>query len=156
MTSRDRRKLLVVIGAVGFVYCACYTGFWLLDWDLGGYWSFLGKSKRYYTRFARACDSLLVAHPMGTNEFISIPVTDPSVSAIIRDLKPNRILLQSNQVWMMIGSTHAGFAVTWEPQPEGQSKVWAINSIAEGLVRTPYVEYRLIPSSASNPTLDKK
>jgi hypothetical protein len=57
---------------------------------------------------------------------------------------------------MMIGGTHDGFAITWEPQPEGQSKVWAINSIAEGLVRTPYVENRIIPSSASNPTLDKK
>jgi hypothetical protein len=148
--------LPVVLGACFLVCWAFYGALRFRDRASGGYWTFLGKNQQYYMRFARACDSLMVAHPMGTNQIISIATTDPSVSAIIRDLKPNEIQVQSNRVWMMIGASHAGFVVAWEPQSKRQGNVWAIDAIIEGTARTPYVESRLIPSAPPNPTRDQK
>jgi hypothetical protein len=139
------RSLIIKLlaGAIGvsvFIYLFFIVGVYLRNEMTGGYWRFLEKDRRFYTEFARGCDSILKSHPVGTNKSISVEVTDSSVPKIIQELGPTKITSASNRSWMMIGESRAGFGIAWEPQPEGQTNVWAINTYAENLIRTPYVE----------------
>ncbi len=91
------------------------------------------KSAKYYADYTAACDSILATHPLGTNEFISIPVTDPSLPKIMTDLHPVRIHVRSQCVWMLLGSDgHSGFGLTWEPE-WGSSDIWVLHTTAESL-----------------------
>jgi hypothetical protein len=108
------------------------------------HFAFRHRSPGYYAEFARACDSLLAQHPIGTNEIVEIPVNDQSIPSIIRQVHPFRIKLATNWVWILAwGEGHAdGVGITWEPQNEGQTSVWALLTTAEGHTRTVYVAPR--------------
>jgi hypothetical protein len=95
------------------------------------------KRQHYYASLARACDSLLSQHPLGTNSVIEIPISDPSVPAIISDLQPTMIQVSANRVWVMVGVRE--FAVSWEQQ---DSNHWAMTDIGEGVEQKVYVESR--------------
>jgi hypothetical protein len=99
------------------------------------------KGQTYYSEFARACDSVLAQHPLGTNEFIRISGADSSLPKIIRDLEPSRVTISSNRVHLVVGVGRDGFGVSWE-QDEAQTNVWAINTFVESLQRVAYAETR--------------
>jgi hypothetical protein len=99
------------------------------------------KDAHYYSEFARACDSVLMHYPLGTNEFIRIPGAETSLPEIIRDLAPSRITISSNRIHIIVGVGRGGFGISWEPDEETTNS-WAINTFAESLHRVAYVETR--------------
>lgn len=108
------------------------------------HFAFRHRSAGYYADFARACDSLLAQHPIGTNQFVEVPVFDPSIPSIIRQVHPFRIKLATNWVWILAwGEGHAdGVGITWGPQSESQTNGWALLTAVEGQTRTIYVASR--------------
>ena len=76
-----------------------------------GHFAFRHRSTSYYVEFTKACDSLLAQHPLGTNKFIELPVTDASLPGIIRNVHPFRIKLAANWVWILAWGEGHGDAV---------------------------------------------
>jgi hypothetical protein len=123
---------LFVIFFIGFV---CIIGFfWLVPMLLNSeYFGLRHKSAKYYADYTAACDSVLAKHPLGTNESINIPVTDPSLPKIMTDLHPIKIQVRPQCVWILLGSdSHAGFGLTWEPQ-WNNTNIWVLHTTAESL-----------------------
>lgn len=104
------------------------------------YSRFRHRSKAYYAEFAPGCDSLLAQHPLGTNRFIEVPATDATLPQIIQDLRPSKIVVSANRVWIL--STGGQFGIAWEPEDEGQTNVWVLRTIIESDVRTVYAVKR--------------
>ena len=113
---------------------------------------FTEKSQRYYRKLADACDKILVEHPLGTNQFISVSVTDPTLPKIITDLKPVIIRVEPECLWMMlISDSRAGFAVGWGPQ-QSDTNVWEMWSGGENVFTTDYTaKHNPLPNSTSVP-----
>jgi hypothetical protein len=106
------------------------------------YFGWRHMSAKYYADFTAACDSVLATHPLGTNDFIQIPVTDPSLPKIITDAKPLKIKISRQRFWMLQGSdSHAGIGVTWEPQ-WGHTNVWILLTTAESLDTVVYTRIK--------------
>ncbi|HWH69556.1 MAG TPA: hypothetical protein VNT26_09240, partial [Candidatus Sulfotelmatobacter sp.] len=78
--------ILVLAVAVVFVF-----GFFWLVANRSHYLRLQHKSGGYYAELAAACDSILRQHPPGTNQVIWIPVTDPSLPKVIRNLQPLKL-----------------------------------------------------------------
>lgn len=133
-------RIVLVIGLVG-VFIVGFVCFLprLLNPQ---YFGLRNKSPKYYADFTAACDSIIAAHPLGTNGFIKIPVADPSLPKIVTDLHPIRMNVTSRRVWLLLGSDgHAGFGLAWEPQ-YGHTNVWILHTIAEGLDTVIYTAAR--------------
>jgi hypothetical protein len=83
------------------------------------YFGFKNKSAKYHADFAEACDFVLAHHPLGTNMFVKLSVTDSSLPQIISDTHPAEIGVGSNIVWVLVSHSHVdGLAVIWKPQDE--------------------------------------
>jgi len=104
---------------------------------------FRHRSERYYVEFTKTCDSILAAHPLGTNQAIEIPITGRSLPRIIRELPPFKIEVRPHCLWILAGGTgHAnGYGITWEPRDESQTNVWALRTILESHERIVYVRH---------------
>lgn len=127
---RKSRIILAVVLVVVF-----FIGFlWSLPELLNPqYFGLRHKSAKYYADYTSACDALLAKHSLGTNDFISIPATDPSLPKIITDLHPVKIQVRTQGVWLLLGSdSHNGFGLTWEPE-YGQTNLWVLHTTAESL-----------------------
>jgi hypothetical protein len=125
-------RALRIILAVVFVL-ACFIGFVLYLPNLINpqYFGLRHKSAKYYADYTAACDFLLAAHPIGTNQFIVIPVTDPSLPKIMTDLHPIEINVSPLRVWVLLGShSHSGFGLTWDA-PLGNTNFWVLHTTAE-------------------------
>jgi hypothetical protein len=136
---RASRIILAVV-----LVLVCIIGFlWFLPNLLNPqYFGLRHKSAKYYADYTAACDSVLAAHPLGTNESIKIPVTDPSLPKIMTDLHPIRIEVSSQRVWMLLGSdSHAGFGLTWDPQWDN-TNIWVLHTTAESLDTVIYASKR--------------
>jgi len=112
--------VLIVVSFAVFVV-------WLFDTKFR---KFEHQSVEYYTDFATAGDFMLAHYPLGTNKFIEIPVSDPSLPKIVSNLQPVRIKLSTDWVWILVDGSHTdGLNVTWEASAlsisdgEGPSKV---------------------------------
>ncbi len=128
------------ITAVIAVVLACIVAFlWFLPTLLNPqYFGLRHKSTRWYVDFTAACDAVLAAHPPGTNEAIWIPVTDPSIPKIIRDLHPLKLQVNPQRVWMlMVRDSHAGFGLEWHPK-WGDTNVWVLETVAESMETVVY------------------
>lgn len=100
------------------------------------------KSSEYYVELASACDAILAKHPLGTNELIAIPVTDPSLPPIVRDLSPLKVQLTPRGLWMMLDSdSHSGIGLDWQPK-EHDTNVWKLDIVAESLEIVLYTRKR--------------
>ncbi|MGC3958682.1 MAG: hypothetical protein QM813_12310 [Verrucomicrobiota bacterium] len=127
-----------MIASVGF----CILAFGVLRLLKSDYLRFMeDKNQRYYSEFARACDSVLAQHPLGTNTFICITGADPSLPKIIRDLESSRVTISSNSVHLMVGAGRGGFGILWA-QNEAQTNVWTISTFAESMQKVAYTETR--------------
>jgi hypothetical protein len=105
---------------------------------------FKHKSPQYYAAFAKSCDSLLVQYLTGTNRFVEVPVTDTSLPKIIRDVHPFKIKVERNHVWILAGGTShvLGYGISWEPNDEAKTNVWALSTTQESQTRVLYVAER--------------
>jgi hypothetical protein len=76
---------------------------------------FMGKDPMYHAEIARACDSVMRQHPLGTNAAIvsvaggdesilllDVPLSDPSLPKVIRDLRPSKITISKNRIHMIV------------------------------------------------------
>ena len=123
---RTLRFILVAAVMVGFVIGV----YWLLT-NRSHYIRLQHKSHEYYVELAAACDSILASHPLGTNEVIWIPVTDPSLPAVVRGLHPLKLQVNPNRVWMLLDyDSHAGIGLEWQPKWE-DTNVWKLDEVAE-------------------------
>ena len=132
LVFRRHMRVLRTIPAVVLIL-ACIVGFlWFLPNLLNlQYFGLRHKSARYYADYAAACDSVLAAHPLGTNESIKISVTDPSLPKIMTDLHPIRIEVRPRCVWMLLGSaSHNGFGLTYYARWDN-TDVWSLQTTAE-------------------------
>jgi|SRR5208283_163795 len=152
---RTFRIVLVIAAAMAFVVMALVFGlFWILPRTFESHYIQLQhKSREYYTELAAACDSILAKHPMGTNEVISISVTDPSLPAIVRDLHPLKLAVNPQRVWMLLDSnSRAGIGLEWQPKWD-DTNVWKLDIVAESLETVLYsAKRRVLPNIATEPT----
>jgi hypothetical protein len=131
---RTSRSILVV-----FVIVACVIGFlWCLPYLLNPvYFGLQHQSAKWYEEFTAACDSVIASHPSGTNEWIAVSVTDPSLPKIITDMHPLKIEAGPQRFWMLLlHNSHAGFGLTWDPKWEGTNRdtnIWVLHTTAESL-----------------------
>lgn len=129
---RVNRTILIVA-----VIAVCIIGFiWFLPNLLNPqYFGLRHKSAKWYSDFTAACDSVIASHPSGTNECISVSVTDPSLPKIITDMHPLKIQAGPQRFWMLlVADSHAGFGLTWDPMWEGTNRstdIWVLHTTAE-------------------------
>ena len=102
------------------------------------YFLFRHRSERYYADFATACDVVLEQHPLGTNKFIELHAMDSSIPKIIRDLRPAKIKLAPNWVWILHGEG-IEFGITWEQQNQTQTNAWTLSATCESDIKIVYV-----------------
>lgn len=102
------------------------------------YRRFLRKDFSYYSQLAQACAATLERHPVGPEPFVWVPVTDASLPAIIQDLHPTNIKVESNRVCIAIGERQTGFDVVWE-QDKQQAKAWTLNTYTHTVKYTTFV-----------------
>jgi hypothetical protein len=123
---RTLRFILVTAVVVGFVIGV----YWLLT-NRSHYIRLQHKSHEYYVELAAACDSILASHPLGTNEVIWIPVTDPSLPTVVRDLHPLKLQVWPERVWMLLDyDSHNGIGLEWQPKWD-DTNVWKLDEVAE-------------------------
>ena len=131
---RVRRAIIFLVLLV------CIAGVFFIAPHLTQYSRFRHKSYDYYAELTKACDALLVQHPVGTNQFIEISGADPSLPKIVVDLQPLKIKIQSQRVWILHGGS-IEFGVSWE-QDENRTNVWTLSSACESHVQVLYVASR--------------
>ncbi|EEF59022.1 hypothetical protein [Pedosphaera parvula] len=133
------RKTIIISALI--VGCCLVLLNWLFD---SKYSRFKSQNPKYHADFAAACDSILANHPLGTNKYMELSVTDTSLAEIIRNLHPERIKVSTNWVWIWVDSSHTdGLSITWEPRDESQTNIWnLIIGYGEGKNKVVYVSKR--------------
>jgi hypothetical protein len=116
----------------------CIAGVFFVGPHLTQYSRFRHKSDVYYAELTKACDGILTRHPVGTNQFIELSVADPSLPKIIANLRPLKIKIQPQRVWILHGGE---FGIAWE-QDESRMNVWRLITACESHVRVVYVASR--------------
>ena len=127
---RAFRIILVTVVVAAFVLGL----FWVLPTIFESHYIRLQhKSPEYYAELAAACDSILAKYPLGTNEVIWIPITDPSLPRVVRDLRPLKLQVNPHRVWMLLDSdSHAGIGLEWQPKWDN-TNVCKLDIVAESL-----------------------
>src|SRR5690349_8377840 len=69
------------------------------------YFSFRHRGNKYYAEFASACAALMSEHPPGTNTYLEIAPTDPSVPKILKGVNPLKIKITTDRVWILHGGS---------------------------------------------------
>jgi hypothetical protein len=126
---RDRCVIIVlgmIAGSIGFLW-------FLPNLVNPQYFGLRHKSMKWYEDFTAACDSVIASHPTGTNEFIRVSVTDPSLPKIITDLHPLKIKVSPQKFWMgLVSDSRDGFGLAWNPK-WNDSGIWVLHTTAESL-----------------------
>src|ERR1041384_1620742 len=108
----------------------CLFGLFFLGPSLTQYSRFRHKSAAYYTDLTQAFDKLVAEHPVGTNQFVELAVTDPSLPNVILDLQPLRIQVWPHRVWVLHGGS-IEFGIEWE-RDEVRTNIWTLRTACEG------------------------
>ena len=108
--------------------------------QLTQYARFRHKSDAYYSELTKAFDTMLAEHPIGTNRWIELSVTDPSLPKVVRDLQPLKIKVSPQRIWVLHGGS-IEFGVAWEPD-EQRTNVWTLITACESDVRVIYAAGR--------------
>jgi hypothetical protein len=99
----------------------------------------MDKSSTYYRQVADGLEMVRQQHPLGTNLFLEIPVLDPSIPEVIRNLHPSKIRRFADGAGVMIGVGRGGFAVSWSRDDmHTNSDIWILETNGEGLRKTIY------------------
>jgi hypothetical protein len=108
--------------------------------QLTQYARFRHKSDAYYSELTKAFDTMLAEHPIGTNRCIELSVTDPSLPKVVRDLRPLKVQVWRERVWILHGGS-IEFGVEWQ-RDELRTNVWTLSTACESDVRVIYVAGR--------------
>jgi hypothetical protein len=135
---RIRRSILLLIAVVGLL------GLTVVCFPRPPVLQFMRHDQKYFRDFARACDSLLERHPLGTNTCIRLSRDDPSLPPIIRNLQygVERVTISSNGVHIVVPAPYHGFGITWESQNKTDTNVWTLVTACESHERLAYAEHR--------------
>ena len=146
LVVRRRMRTFRIILVVAVVMAFVLGLFWLLPIMFESHYTRLQhKSGEYYAELAAACDSILVEHPLGTNGVIWIPVTDPSLPKVVRDLHPIKLQVNPQRVWMLLDSnSRAGIGLEWQPKWD-DTNLWKLDIVAESLETVIYSAERPAP-----------
>ena len=110
-----------------------------LPYAISPYLLFMDKSSAYYAQVADGLELVRQQHPLGTNLFLQIPVSDPSITQVIRDLHPSEIRRFADGAGLRIGTGRGRFTVSWSrDEMHTNSSIWTLQSNAEGLRKTVY------------------
>jgi hypothetical protein len=121
MNDKERTNRNLVF-ALALVVIAILIGLMLLPFVLRRKLSapvrqFVGHGTNYFVQVARACDSIILQHPLGTNWVKIIPTSDAKIPQIIKDLHPSHIDVESDptRVALSLGNGgESGFGLAWE------------------------------------------
>jgi hypothetical protein len=133
-----RFRVVIFVGVL-FLFVLCCLGAFILTKP--PFLQFMDKGQKYYVELSRACDTVLQQHPRGTNEFIALSGEDASLPSVIRDLHSNRITVENQRLWMVIGGSRDGFGVAWE-RDESRMNLWRLIVYPDGEPRVAYAETR--------------
>ena len=127
-------RVFRIIAIMGLVLVLIAGFLWFLPNLLNPqYFGLRHKSAQWYADFTSACDSVIASHASGTNEFIWVSVTDPSLPKIITDLRPLKMQVGPQRVWMvLVSDSHSGFGLTWDPKWD-DTNIWVLHTTAESL-----------------------
>ena len=112
------------------------------------YKRFQAHDKSYFIQIATDCDFVLRQHPIGsaglcvsTNAPDWFVLTGESLPATLYDLKPKKIMLTTNQIWVGFGGGgQLDWSIMWQQANVPDTNVWALRScINYGFEKTLYV-----------------
>lgn len=139
--ARGRNVLPVTCAIVCFCFFSLHVIVVLLNVATGGYVRFESRGRQYYAEFAKACDSVMAKNPVTTNDYVEVPVTDPSIPKIIRDMHPTDIELESNRVSMDINSdSRFGYSIKWGPVEGAPTNIWVLSTEMQNIWTTKYIQ----------------
>ncbi len=146
-------RALRIIAIIAVPLALIVAFLWFLPMLLNPqYFGLRHKSSKWYAEFTAACDVVLAAHPLGTNEAIWIPVSDHSIPKIIRDLHPLKLQVNPQRVWMlMVSDSHAGFGLEWHPKWD-DTNVWTLDTVGESMETVIYSASRDAAPNQRQPT----
>jgi len=99
----------------------------------------MDKSSTYYRQVADGLEMVRQQHPLGTNLFLEIPVSDLSIPEIIHDLHPSKIRCFADGVGVQIGVGRGGFSINWgRDDMRANFNIWVLETDAEGFRKTIY------------------
>ena len=106
------------------------------------YMRFIHKDGKYFAEIARACDQLLVRHPVGGDNYVSLTSNNKSLPSIIRELGTADITVASNHVTILVGEGRPELGISWHPESESNASVWQLRAFCENGTKVVYVESR--------------
>ena len=123
----DRQRLLILL-LVMFVAPAALAVIVpsLVESD---YLKFIHKDQAYYAQVSQACEDLIHRHPLGTNEFRDISVTDSSIPTVLRKLHPSDVSVSADGLHLRMhkGSRLGYYAVSWI-RDEDITNIWRLQA----------------------------
>jgi hypothetical protein len=127
---RKSRIILTVAGLilVGFVVLA-FVSIAQRQW---GHSRFLSRDQSYYAQVAQACDSLRKAQTIAPDGFVTMTGSEESISKIIRDLNPGKIIITQKGVTILVGRGRPDFGITWKQDDSFGTNQWTLSTAVEG------------------------
>ncbi len=144
--SRRIRRTLALALIVYLIGCPIFGSY---------FWRFKHRSTKYHADVAKACDFILNTYALGTNRVMDILPSDPSLPRVISNLRPERLAISSNRVWILVNESHInGLAIIWEPlwnpSDVNQTNTWVLSiTNGEGADANVYVTNR-VPVALAN------
>src|SRR4051812_43458379 len=131
-----KNKIRILFGLAAVLIVGCALCSVLLPYP--SFFIFRHRSREYYSEFAQACNLVLQQHPLGTNQSLSIPVTDPALPKCIRDMKPINIGIGPTGIAILHGGD-VEFGISWTRDSDsGRSNVWVLTTTCESHTRVLY------------------
>jgi hypothetical protein len=128
---RARWLILIAVLLLGLILFVPYAIF--------PYHRFMEKSSAYYSQVADGLELVRQQHPLGTNLFLDIPVSDPSIPEVIRSLRPSEIRRFADGAGVRIGVGRGRFSVSWSRDTMRTNfNAWNLSTGAEGLRKIVY------------------
>jgi hypothetical protein len=132
-----KNPLTILIGCIA---CAVFAAF--VIFSTSPMFRFQFSSKSYFKNFTKDCDKVLVMTPLGTNKYIRIATPSSLLPAMIRQLNPEYLTVNSNRLHIMVHSGHVnGYAIVWE-RSETDHTEWILSAGGEGAWRDVYKSHK--------------
>jgi hypothetical protein len=89
----------------------------------------IAKSQTYYKQLADAFELVRQQHPLDTNFFVEVEVTDPTTPKMIQDLNPHRILCSRDGAVAIIGVGMFPNSIGWHRDNTGTNgNTWVLQT----------------------------
>lgn len=94
------------------------------------YLSFTARSSTYYANIAGACDTLLLKTAGLANGERKIPGNSNELPEILRELRPQYVVVSTNGVFLLIGVGRGGYGIIWT-RSDTPDSTWQLKTVAE-------------------------